>query len=259
MLDTPKRIMIKVAYDGTDYHGWQKQDGHRTIEGELNSVLSEIFKEPIEVIGASRTDAGVHALGNVAVFDTHVDIPAEKVPYAMNQKLPEDIKVVEGKDVPENFHPRHCDTLKTYHYKIVNTPFEDPVRRRYAHWTFEALDAEKMQAAAAPLVGEHDFTTFCSVNAQVDSKVRTITDITVTRNDDEIIIAVTGTGFLYNMVRIIAGTLMEAGKGKITAADVKDMLEKQDRTAGGPTAPAKGLTLHKYQFLSLGDGVSGSF
>lgn len=243
-----RRILLTVAYDGTNYHGWQLQPESITIEGELNRVLSAIFKEEIKVIGASRTDAGVHAYGNLAVFDTHARIPAEKVPYALNQRLPEDIRVQAAKEVALDFHPRKCDTRKTYEYRILNTKFQMPTKRLYAYWTYVSLDEKLMDEAAKPLIGEHDFTSFCSVNAQADSKVRTIYDIRVFReNENEIVIRVTGNGFLYNMVRIIAGTLMEAGKGRISADDVKGILEAKDRTKAGPTAPAHGLMLYKYE------------
>ena len=243
-----RRIKLIVAYDGTNYHGWQFQPGSSTIEGELNKHLSELFKEEITVIGASRTDTGVHALCNVAVFDTNARIPADRVAYALNQRLPEDIRIRKSEEVEADFHPRKQVTRKTYEYKILNEEFANPVERLYAHFTYVPLDEKKMQAAADYLIGEHDFQSFCAAGSTAQSTVRTIYDINVERKETMISIKVTGNGFLYNMVRTIAGTLMEVGKGKISPEQMKDILEAKDRTKAGPTAPAKGLMLYQYQF-----------
>lgn len=244
-----KRIMLTVAYDGTDYCGWQVQKNGNTIEGELNRCLSELLKEDIKVVGGSRTDSGVHALGNIAVFDTKARMPAEKISYALNQRLPEDIRIQESKEVSADFHPRHCHSRKTYEYRIYNAEFPMPVKRLYSYFTYVPLDEKKMQEAASFLVGEHDFKSFCSAGAVVESTVRTIFDLQVLREGKEIMIRVTGNGFLYNMVRIIAGTLIEAGRGNIKPCEVKRILEQKDRGAAGPTAPANGLTLCQYEFL----------
>ena len=252
-----RRIMIEVAYDGTQYHGWQFQNQIKTIEGELNAALSELFGEKIEVIGASRTDAGVHARGNVAVFDTTALIPAEKIPYAVNQKLPEDIRVVSGREVPLFFHPRKTLAVKTYEYRILISNFEDPMRRLYSYWTYNRLDMEKMYEAAQILVGTHDFAAFCAADSQALTTVRNIVSVNVKKNGDEVIITVVGNGFLYNMVRIIAGTLIEVGRGKMSVNDVETALENKDRTMAGPTAPAEGLTLVKYEFPELKYGLIG--
>lgn len=243
-----RRIKLTVAYDGSNYHGWQFQPGSPTIEGELNKHLSELFKEEITVIGASRTDTGVHALCNIAVFDTNARIPAERVAYALNQRLPEDIRIRRSEEVAADFHPRKRATRKTYEYKILNEEFANPVERLYAHFTYVPLDEKKMQEAAEYLVGEHDFVSFCAAGSTAQTTVRTIYDISVERKGTMIFIKVTGSGFLYNMVRIIAGTLMEVGKGRFDAEKVKEILEAKDRTKAGPTAPAKGLTLYEYQF-----------
>lgn len=244
-----KRIMLTVAYDGTNYCGWQIQPNGVTIEGVLNEQLSELLNEDITVIGASRTDSGVHALCNVAVFDTCSPIPGEKMSYALNQRLPEDIRIVDSKEVSPNFHPRHCNSRKTYEYHIVNAPFPNPMKRLYSHFTYVPCDVDAMKEAAAYLVGEHDFKSFCTVGAQVESTARTITDLQVFRVEDEIVIRVTGTGFLYNMVRIITGTLLDVGYGRRKATDIPDILAALDRQAAGPTAPAQGLRLVKYEFL----------
>lgn len=244
-----RRIMLTVAYDGSAYSGFQIQDNALTIEGELNRCLGKLLQEEIKVIGGSRTDAGVHALCNVAVFDTMSRIPGEKISYALNQRLPEDIRIRKSQDVAANFHPRHCESRKTYEYKIINARFPIPTKRLYYYFTYVPLDADKMQEAAAYLVGEHDFKSFCSAGGQAESTVRTIHSLQVMREEEEIIIRVTGNGFLYNMVRIIAGTLMEAGKGIWEPEHIKDILSAKDRAAAGPTAPACGLMLVKYEFL----------
>lgn len=244
-----KRVKLVVAYDGTAYHGWQIQPGARTIEGELNRTLSELLQEEIQVIGASRTDSGVHALCNVAVFDTDTRIPAEKLSYALNQRLPEDIRIQSSCEVEADFHPRHCDSRKTYEYRILNREFPLPTKRLYAHFTYVPLDVSKMEKAASYLIGEHDFKSFCATAAVVETTVRTLYEATVVRENDEIVIRVCGNGFLYNMVRIIAGTLMEVGRGNLEPEGMKEILEAKDRTVAGPTAPACGLTLVKYEFL----------
>lgn len=243
--------MLTVAYDGTDYHGWQYQNNGKTIEGELNKALSSLLQKNIEVIGASRTDAGVHAMCNVAVFDTDAGIPAEKYSYALNQMLPDDIRVRKSMEVPADFHPRKTDTVKTYEYQIDCEEFADPLKTRYAYFTYVPLDASKMQEAAFHLIGTHDFKSFCSVNTTATTTVRTIHDIQVIRDGVDIIVRVTGNGFLYNMVRIIVGTLMDVGRGKYEPSKVKDILEVTDRTAAGPTVPACGLMLKELRFLEL--------
>ena len=238
-----RRIFLRIAYDGSNYHGFQVQPNAETIEGVLNRELSRILKEEITVIGASRTDAGVHALGNVAVFDTNAKIPGEKVAYALNVSLPDDIKIQQSMEVPLDFHPRYQDTVKTYEYKIYNARFPSPQHRLYEHFTYYKMDIGRMQAAAGYLIGEHDFKSFCSIHAEVESTVRTIYDIQVTKKEDVITIRITGNGFLYNMVRIIAGTLMDAGQGFWEPEHMKEILEAKDRSQAGNTAPAKGLTL----------------
>lgn len=243
-----KRVMMVVAYDGTAYHGWQIQPNGDTIEAELNRHLSDLLNEKIVVQGASRTDAGVHALCNLAVFDTEARMPGEKISFALNQRLPEDIRIRKSVEVPLDFHPRFCDTVKTYEYRILSAKFPIPSKRLYSHFSYYKFDTEKMQQAADYLVGEHDFKSFCSINAQVESTVRTVTECKVFREGEEIVIRISGTGFLYNMVRIIAGTLMEVGRGEYAPNRVEEMLSACDREYAGQTAPAKGLTLVNYRF-----------
>ena len=289
-----KRILLTVAYDGTGYSGFQAQkSGVPTIERELNRALTDLTGAETEVSGASRTDAGVHALCNLAVFDTESRIPPEKFANALNVRLPEQICVQDSREVPADFHPRFCDTVKTYDYVIYNARFPSPRRRRYSHYSYTPFDVERMREAAQYLVGEHDFKSFCSIHTQAQTTIRTITGIEVierpceeertaeraadmppadgengcgtdqesaytvadavsarrTVSPREIVIRVSGTGFLYNMVRIIAGTLMEAGRGALEPAQMKDILNACDRSKAGPTAPPEGLTLVRYQIL----------
>lgn len=250
-----RRIMLEVAYDGTQYHGWQLQQNAVTIEGVLNQALSDLLKEDIQVIGASRTDAGVHALCNVAVFDTNARIPAEKIAYALNAYLPEDIKIQSSKETMPDFHPRKCSSRKTYVYRIHISQFPNPMERLYSHYIYTSLDIKKMQKAAEYLVGEHDFKSFCSVNSQAETTIRTIYKLEVDREKEDIVITVSGNGFLYNMVRIIAGTLIEVGAFKRTPEEMEAILFACDRRKAGPTAPAKGLMLAKYEILDGGHKI----
>lgn len=245
-----KRIRLWVSYDGTNYHGWQVQNNGITIESELNRALSDLYGQEIKVIGASRTDAGVHALGNVAVYDTEASIPAEKVCYALNARLPEDIRVTKSEEVALDWHPRKCESRKTYEYRIYLGEILPPVKRLYMHHVYRPLDIDAMRKAADKLIGEHDFKSFCQENAQVESTVRTVYSIDLLESQNELTIRVVGNGFLYNMVRIIAGTLLEVGIGRYAPEEVERILEKKDRGAAGPTAPAKGLTLVKYEFAA---------
>lgn len=245
-----KRIRLTIAYDGTNYCGWQIQNNAVTVEEELTRALHQLLKEETEVIGASRTDSGVHAIGNVAVFDTQTRIPPEKIAIALNHCLPEDIRVQRSEQVADDFHPRYCESVKTYEYTVLNTRIEVPVRRRYTYHVFQALDICAMREAAEILVGTHDFSAFCSAGSQVKSKERTIYEAAVEERSvpvgsegREIVIRVRGNGFLYNMVRIIAGTLIEVGQGRRTAASVEEALRTGERSKAGPTAPAQGLML----------------
>lgn len=243
------RVKLVVAYEGTNYCGWQIQPNGMTIEQVLNETLSSLLGEEITVTGASRTDAGVHSLGNVAVFETHTKMPAEKISFALNQRLPEDIVVQESCQVPEDFHPRFSKSRKTYEYRILNCRFRQPLERRTSYFYHYPLNVSAMQKAAAYLVGEHDFTSFASVHAQTNTYVRTIYALDVVREGDMIRIRVQGNGFLYNMVRIIAGTLIQVGAGIKKPEDMESILAGKDRELAGPTAPAHGLTMIGLEYL----------
>ncbi len=238
-----KRVKLTIAYDGTDYCGWQQQPNGITVEEIINRELSKLLCENICVIGASRTDSGVHALGNIAVFDTDARIPAEKISYALNRSLPEDIVVQDSCEVAPEFHPRYCSSRKTYEYRIWNAPFPQPVNRRYTHHVYDRLDIDAMQSAAVCLIGEHDYASFCSAGAQVQTTVRTVYSLEIEQQEQLVTIRICGGGFLYNMVRIIVGTLLMVGIGAKAPSWVKTVLDARDRNLAGPTAPAKGLTL----------------
>ena len=226
-----RRIRLIVSYDGTNYCGWQKQPNGITVEEVLNRAISKLTGEEIEVIGASRTDSGVHAYGNVAVFDTNVRMAADKFAFAINQRLPDDIRIQYSDEVESDWHPRKNDCIKTYTYRILNRKIDIPTERLYAHFCYFNLDVEKMREASGYFIGTHDFTSFCSQKSQASSPIRTVFSLEVLQDEDMITIVVRGDGFLYNMIRIIAGTLIK------------------ERKFAGQTMPAKGLTLVEIEYI----------
>lgn len=244
-----RRIKLTVAYDGTAYCGWQIQPNGISVQEVLNHCLSEFFGEEIHTLGASRTDAGVHALGNVAVFDTNSRMPGEKVSYALNTRLPADIRIQKSEEVPKEFHPRFQETIKTYEYKIYNNRFPDPTKRLYTTFYYHPLDVEKMQEAAEYLVGEHDFKSFSTYKPEVENTVRKIYSLQITKTPDQVItMRIQGNGFLYNMVRIIAGTLIRVGGGMYPPEHVKTILEGRNRELAGETARPEGLSLVEIRY-----------
>lgn len=243
-----KRFKLTIAYDGTNYCGWQIQPNGITVEEVINKKLSRLLKEDIAVIGASRTDSGVHALGNVAVFDSTTSIPGDRIAAALNQRLPDDIVITKSEEVAPDFHPRYCNCSKTYEYHIINSRIPIPTKRLTNYFVSYKLNIEDMRKAASYLKGEHDFVSFCNVRTSVENTVRTITELTITKNGDEITIRISGNGFLYNMVRIIVGTLIRVGRGFYTPEKVKEILEAKDRKAAGVTAPPHGLMLMEINY-----------
>lgn len=272
-----KRIKLTIAYDGTNYVGWQIQKNGIAVEQVINEHLSKLLNEEIVVIGASRTDSGVHARGNVAVFDTETRIPPEKISYALNQGLPEDIRIVQSEEAAPDFHPRYADTVKTYQYSILNCRHNIPTYRLYTDYVYYPLNVDKMREAAQYLIGEHDFVAFSSSGGQQKTTVRHIYSIdieaekaysdtiwsstdegrdngkkpakAITDFEPEIIkITVKGNGFLYNMVRIIAGTLEKVGIGVYPPEHVREILESKDRSLSAPKAAARGLSLMKIEY-----------
>ena len=244
-----KRVKLIVAYDGTNYCGWQVQPNGITIEQVLNENLSKLLGEEIAVTGASRTDSGVHSMGNVAIFDTETRMPADKISFALNQRLPEDIVVQDSCEVPSDWHPRYQDNIsKTYEYHIYNAQMPNPLKTRYCTFVSFPLDIGAMREGAKYLIGAHDFVSFCNIRTNTQDTVRTVYDLTIEKKDDEIVLRITGNGFLYNMVRIIAGVLIRVGRGFYTPEKVKEILEAKVHTSEGATALPNGLVLVKIDY-----------
>ena len=244
-----KRIKLRIEYDGTAYGGWQYQTNAPTVQDEIEKALHTLTGEDIRITGASRTDAGVHARGQVAHFDTESQIPADRFSYALNTLLPEDIRIQESQDAPQDFHARFWTKGKAYSYLIWNNTHASALLAHRAWSVYPALDVEKMRKAAAYLIGEHDFAAFCATGGQTKTTVRTIYDLTIDNSrEHEVLIRVSGNAFLYNMVRIIAGTLVDVGTGRLPVSITKEMLESRERSIGGPTAPAQGLTLEMIDY-----------
>ncbi len=242
------RIKITVSYDGTDFVGWQVQNTGVSVQGLLEDALYAVTGERRRITGSGRTDAGVHALGQVAHFDTDSGIPAEKFCRALNAHLPDNVRVLDSACAEENFHACSTAKRKTYVYKIYLSDMILPLKDRYAVKVYGELDMENINACAKELVGEHDFKGFSSTGGSVKTSVRKIYSLDVTREGDDVTFSVCGNGFLYNMVRIIVGTLIKAGKGELTPTDMRKMLTTGDRTIGGETLPAKGLCLKSVEY-----------
>jgi tRNA pseudouridine38-40 synthase len=254
-----RNIGLVVSYDGTNYSGFQSQSFRNTIQDKLQEAIGKLTGETIKVTGSGRTDAGVHARGQVVNFHTASRIPIERWQLALNSRLPDDIVIRQAVELPETFHARKGAVSKTYRYTIHNSRVPDVFRRRYQLFHHAPLNVERMAEGLRHLIGEHDFTSFCSRKTEKQSYVRTLFDARIEsespgaadavagRDADGrcgvIHIYVTGSGFLYNMVRIIVGTLIEVGEGKRTPDDMLRILQARDRLAAGPTAPAHGLCL----------------
>ena len=246
-----RRIRIVVAYDGTNYCGWQIQPNGITIEEILNRQISKLTGEDIRIIGASRTDSGVHALGNVAVFDTESRIPGDRFAYALNQKMPEDIVIVRSDEVQIDWHPRYQNEIsKTYEYHIYNAKVRNPLKNRYSTFVSFDLDVEKMRQGAKYILGEHDFASFCGNPKMKKSTVREIYSIDISLKGSYLNMTFHGSGFLQYMVRILSGTLLEVGFGKREADSMQELLEAKNRSLAGATAPAKGLSLLKVHYAN---------
>ncbi len=242
------RIKLTIEYDGTDYCGWQIQPNGKSIQQTVTDAIKTITGEAVKLIGSGRTDAGVHAAGQVAHFDASSKIPAEKFANALNAVLPDDIKIIKSELADDNFNARFSAKRKTYEYRIYVSDFPRPLKMRYAARVFTKLNVADMNSAAKFFVGEHDFKCFLASNSSVESTVRTIYRAEVSERDDEIVFSVTGNGFLYNMVRIMAGTLVAVGEGKIAVSDVEIILGKGERSLAGKTMPACGLLLKSVEY-----------
>ena len=243
-----RNIKLVIEYDGKSFNGWQKQPNKLNIQGEIEKAIGEITGEEIELIASGRTDAGVHSLGQVANFKTNSKIDIEKFPYAINSKLKKSIVIKSAEEVPERFHSRYSVHSKTYRYTINNSKFGTALYRDMEYHFPIKLDENKMQEAAKYFEGEHDFKAFKASGTSSKSSVRIIYKAVVKRQDDRVIIELTGNGFLYNMVRIIAGTLVDVGIRKIEPEEIKNIIEEKDRKKAGKTLPARGLCLLEVQY-----------
>ncbi|HXM41334.1 MAG TPA: tRNA pseudouridine(38-40) synthase TruA [Bryobacteraceae bacterium] len=241
-----RRIRIQLGYDGTDFHGWQVQPGLPTIQGALESVVAEIEGGPVQVAGSGRTDAGVHALAQVAAFSIENPIPLPNLRKAMNRLLPTSIRVLATEDAAPDFHPRFQALAKTYEYRIVRAEVCPPWEWRYVHHHPYPLDLDGMLVCAAALEGEHDFSAFAASDSRDDEgkmKVRTIFSSQIEARPERLIYRVRGSGFLKHMVRNIVGSLLEAGRGNLDESGLREVLTPGCTRKAGPTAPAKGLFL----------------
>ena len=244
-----RNIKMTIRYDGSRYKGFQRlKDNDMTIQGKIEDVLSKMTSESIEIIGSGRTDMGVHAYGQVANFLTNSNLSIEKMQSYLYEYLPEDIVITNIEEVDERFHSRYNAKSKVYLYKIYNNKFHDPFLRRYTTHISKKLDIELMKEASKYFIGEHDFTSFASSKSKKKSNVRTIHSINIKEDNGLIEIYFEGNGFLYNMVRIMSGALIDVGHKKISPQDIKRMLEEKDRTKSSDTAAAKGLYLYKVSY-----------
>lgn len=238
-----RNIKLTIEYDGKCYNGWQKQPDKLNIQGEIEKAIYNITKEKVELIGSGRTDTGVHALGQVANFKTNSNIPIEKIPLAINSQLKSSIIIKSAEEVDERFHSRYNAKHKTYRYIINNSKTGTALYRNLQYCFPIKLDVEKMKEASKFFEGEHDFKAFKSSGTSAKNSVRTIYKAVVKEEGENIIIELTGNGFLYNMVRIISGTLLDVGLGKINPSEIPDIINSKDRQRAGKTLPAHGLYL----------------
>lgn len=243
-----RNIKLTIEYDGKDFNGWQKQPDKLNIQGEIERAIEIITGEKVNVIGSGRTDAGVNALNQVANFKIENEIPIEKIPYAINSQLKKSIRVKKAEIVDDRFNSRYNAKNKTYVYTINNSEQGSAIYRNMQYHYPIKLDENKMNEASKYFIGEHDFKAFKASGTSSKSSVRIIYDAKVVRENELIKIILTGNGFLYNMVRIIAGTLVEVGEGKILPSDVKDIIESKERSKAGKTLPPTGLCLYNVEY-----------
>lgn len=240
-----KRLLITIRYDGTDYHGWQVQPNGVTVQEMVQDAVEKVFGARLDVTGCSRTDSGVHANMFCFHMDNELDIPCEKVPLALNTALPDDIAVLFCKEVDGDFHARYCAKGKRYVYRLYDSHLRDPFINRYSVQYKGKLNVEAMNEAAQSFVGKHDFSAFCASGSEVEDRVRTVYEMRVDRIGNEVAVTVSADGFLYNMVRIMVGTLLEVSEGRLSAEDIKIALDTGKRELAGRTAAAKGLCLDR--------------
>jgi tRNA pseudouridine38-40 synthase len=253
-----RTFKLTLAYDGTDFAGWQKQPARRTVQGELEAALERITQQHSKCIASGRTDAGVHALGQVVSFTSATSLPVEVLTKALNAELPEDMLVFEVAEAPPGFHALRDAIRKRYRYVIEDGRLRDLFERRYVWHVYQRLDVEAMRQAAAPLLGTHDFTSFETSGSPRLTTIRTVLDLVVERRagglTEKIVIEVEADGFLYNMVRNIVGTLVAVGKGREPPRRPAEVLALRDRTKAGMTAPAQGLFLVGVDYGGAGEG-----
>jgi tRNA pseudouridine38-40 synthase len=238
-----KNIKLILEYDGTGFSGWQFQPDQRTLQGELEAAVKKISGEDLRATASGRTDAGVHALGQVVNFKTAAEMDAQAWLGALNHFLPPEMRALEASEEPEEFNARYSAKGKQYGYIVLNRYIPSPLKRNYSWHVPMALDIEAMKEGAAHLLGEHDFTSFRAVNSDGVNPVRTLRLLEIQVDGNRIFFSLEASGFLRHMVRTVVGTLVEVGKGRFAPGDVKDMLEERDRTKAGPTAPGQGLYL----------------
>ena len=243
-----RNIKLVIEYDGKDFNGWQKQPNKLNIQGEIERAIKEVTGDTVDLIASGRTDAGVHSLGQIANFKTNSLIPIDKISVALNSKLKKSIRVQSAEEVDERFHSRYNCKQKTYRYIINNTSQGSAIYRNLEYFIPMKLDVNKMRKAIKYFEGEHDFKGFKASGTSSKSSVRTIFKTNIIENDGRIMIELTGNGFLYNMVRIISGTLVDVGLGKINPEDIPDIINSKDRTRAGKTLPAHGLYLVKVEY-----------
>jgi len=243
-----RNIKLTISYDGTNYHGWQTQLNHATIQETIENAIVSVTKQKVDLTGSGRTDRGVHALGQVANFISDNNIPIDKIKIALNANLPQDIRIIDSVEVPMNFNSRFDAHDKTYMYQIYNDRVRDPFLRNYSYFIPQILDLDKMQQAVKLIIGTHDFKGFMAAGSQVKTTVRTIYDAYFEIDVPLIKLYVRGNGFLYNMVRIIAGTLIDIGKGLKDVSCIEESLNTLNRNVLGQTAAAEGLFLKEVKY-----------
>ncbi len=243
-----QNIKLTIEYDGSNYCGWQKQEGLKTVEGEVEEAIYKSTGKRVKLYASGRTDAGVHAYGQVANFKIDSTIPAERFIYPLNDKLPDDICIIKSEEVPEDFHSRFSAKKKTYRYLIYQNDIRSALLRNRAYHTTYKLDLERMNRALEYLVGRMDYTSFTPVKSSIDKNIRTVYSARMFREAGFYVLEITGNGFLHNMVRIITGTVIEVGYGKREPEEMKSIIEKKDRLAAGKTVPAYGLYLQNVEY-----------
>ena len=255
-----RKVKLIIAYDGTDFHGWQSQPGVRTVQEELEKVIGHVVRHPLQLVGASRTDAGVHARGQVAHLCTTSSMPVENLRRAIAGRLPSDLAVVHVAEIDSAFHATRDAQSKLYRYKIYHTPHrpaEKPAAR-YCWHVWHRLDVDNMRAAAMALIGRHDFVAYANRGSKRETTVRNLIRIGIWPRYDNILVDVEGAGFLYNQIRIVVGTLVEVGRGHWPPRRVAEILHSQDRGQAGPTAPPQGLCLRWVRYGPDRSAVDGA-